>query len=134
MVTKQRVLLVGATGYLGRFLLKELKSQGYWVRALRRSNTKIEPVKQYCDEQILGEVTKPETINGVCKNIDIVFSSLGITRQKDGLTYMDVDYQANRNILNEALRENVKTFMYVSVFSARPKTVIFPNLCVRLKL
>ena len=64
MVTKQRVLVVGATGYLGKFLVKELKSQGYWIRALSRDNQKIEPVKQYVDEVILGEATKPETING----------------------------------------------------------------------
>ena len=76
MVTKQRVLVVGATGYLGKFLVKELKRQGYWIRALSRDSQKIEPVKQYVDEVILGEVTKSETINGLCKNIDIVFSSL----------------------------------------------------------
>ena len=118
MVTKQRVLVVGATGYLGKFILKELKNQGYWVRALSRDIQKIEPVKQYVDEVILGEATKPESINGLCKNIDIVFSSLGITKQKDGLTYMDVDYQANRNVLNEALIDNVQKFMYISVFNA----------------
>jgi uncharacterized protein YbjT (DUF2867 family) len=31
---------------------------------------------------------------------------------------MDVDYQANRNVLNEALIDNVKTFMYISVFNS----------------
>jgi len=114
----QRMLVVGATGYLGKFIVKELKKRGYWVRALSRNNQIIEPIKQYVDELVLGEATKPETIKGLCKGIDIVFSSLGITKQKDGLTYMDVDYQANRNILNEALLEQVETFMYVSVFNA----------------
>lgn len=56
MVTKQKVLVVGATGYLGKFFVKKLKSQGYWVRELSRDNQKIEPVKQYVDEVILGEV------------------------------------------------------------------------------
>jgi len=117
-MTKQTVLVVGATGYLGKFIVKELKSQGYWVRALSRDNQKIESVKHYVDEVVLGEATKSETINGLCKNIDIVFSSLGITKQKDGLSYMDVDYQANRNVLDEALIENVKTFMFISVFNS----------------
>ena len=75
-MTKQRVLVVGATGYLGKFIVKELKSQGYWVRAVSRDNQKIESVKHYVDEVVLGETTKSETINGLCKNIDIVFSSL----------------------------------------------------------
>jgi uncharacterized protein YbjT (DUF2867 family) len=54
----------------------------------------------------------------LCKDIDIVFSALGITKQKDGLTYMEVDYQGNKNILNEALESRVSKFMYVSVLNA----------------
>jgi uncharacterized protein YbjT (DUF2867 family) len=118
MVPKQRVLVAGATGYLGKFIVKELNSQGYWVRALSRDSQKIAPVRQYVDEVFRGEATQHETLIGICKNIDIVFSSLGITRQKDGLTYMDVDYQGNKNIFNEARAENVSRFMYISVFNA----------------
>ncbi len=118
MAKNKRVLVVGATGYLGKFLVRELKGQGYWIRALARDNRKIEPIRQYVDETFLGEATKPETIKGICKDIDIVLSSLGITKQKDGLTYMDVDYQGNKNILNDALSGNVKKFMYISVFNS----------------
>ena len=118
MVRNHRVLVVGATGYLGAFIVKELKKQGFWVRALSRDDRKIEPVGQDVDEVFVGEATQHETLKGLCKNIDIVFSSLGITRQKDGLTYMDVDYQGNKNILNEARAENVSKFMYISVFNA----------------
>ena len=45
-----------------------------------------------------------------------VISTVGITRQKDGLTYEQVDFQANKNLLDEALREGVRKFIYVSVF------------------
>ena len=117
MVTKQRVLVVGATGYLGKFVVTELKSHGYWVRALSRDTRKIEPVRQYIDDLFIGQATQPETLRGICKDIDIVISSLGITRQKDGLTYMDVDYQANMNLLQEALISGVKKFIYVSVLN-----------------
>ena len=50
--------------------------------------------------------------------MDPVFSSIGITRQKDGLTYMDVDYQGNLNLLQEARRAGVSKFVYISVFNA----------------
>ncbi|MDD2346469.1 MAG: hypothetical protein PHY85_10055 [Bacteroidales bacterium] len=45
------------------------------------------------DDFFVGEITKPQTLIGIAENIDWVFSTIGITRQKDGLTYMDVDYQ-----------------------------------------
>jgi uncharacterized protein YbjT (DUF2867 family) len=41
---------------------------------------------------------------------------VGITRQKDGLTFRDVDYQGNLNLLKAAQRAGVRKFVYVSVF------------------
>ena len=122
----QRILVAGATGYLGRFVVREFNERGLWVRALVRNPAKLdrtgsflEPaVNDRINEVFVGEVTKPETLTGVCDDIDIVFSSVGITRQKDKLTYRDVDYQGNKNILDFALSKSVKKFVYVSVFNA----------------
>ena len=87
-----KVLVAGATGYLGQFVVKALRAKGYWVRALGRSAEKLAPVEEYADDLVVGEVTDPESLYGACDGIDVVFSSVGITRQKDGLTYTDVDY------------------------------------------
>jgi len=99
----KRVLVAGATGYLGRFVTREFKSRGYWVRALARTPGKLaqagpflEPaIMNDVDEVFTGEVTKPKTLEGLCEGIDVVFSSIGITRQKDRLSYKDVDYQGS---------------------------------------
>ena len=117
--TMKKVLVAGATGYLGKYVVKEFKKQGYWVRALTRSSEKLASIREFIDDIIIGEVTKPASLQGICKDIDIVFSSIGITKQKDGLTYKDVDYQANKNLLNVAIKQDVKRFIYVSVFNAR---------------
>ena len=114
----KRILVAGATGYLGRYVVHALKTNGYWVRALGRSAAKLAPVSEYTDELFIGEATDPDSIDGLCDGIDIVFSSLGITRQKDGLTYKDVDYQANKNILSIAEASGVSKFMYVHVLNA----------------
>ena len=114
----KKVLVTGATGYLGRYLVKELNKQGYRVRALARNSNKLDDLSELIDEVFEGEVTKPETLNGICDGIDVVISSIGITRQKDGLTYMDVDYQGNKNLLEEAKKEGISKFIYVSVFNA----------------
>lgn len=112
-----RVLISGATGYLGGFVAKEFKRRGYWVRVLARNTKKLERIKNFYDEKYIGEVTNPDSIKDVCRNIDIVFSSIGITRQRDNLTYWDVDYQGNRNLLNAALASKVSKFIYVSVLN-----------------
>ncbi|MCA9919665.1 MAG: SDR family oxidoreductase, partial [Anaerolineales bacterium] len=118
MKQQQKVLVVGATGYLGQYMVKALHEAGYWVRALSRTEEKIAAVRPFLNDLFIGEATDPATLDGICDDIDIVFSSLGITRQKDGLTYMDVDYQANKNVLDVALTAGVPRFMYISALNA----------------
>jgi uncharacterized protein YbjT (DUF2867 family) len=113
----KKILIAGATGYLGRYLIQEAKKRGYWVSALARKVNKLDDLKDSIDEIREAEITKANTLNGICDDIDAVISSIGITRQKDGLTYMDVDYQANMNLLQEAQKSGVKKFIYVSVLN-----------------
>ena len=114
----KKILVGGATGYLGRYLIMELKKQGYWVRALARNASKLNDLNECIDEVFEGEVTRPESLSGLCEGIDVVISVIGITRQKDGLTYMDVDYQGNKNLLDLAMQHNVSKFLYISVINA----------------
>lgn len=113
----KRVLLAGATGYLGCYLAKELQNRSYFLRVIARSPIKLEQKAIGADEVIKAEITSSGAISGCCKGIDVVISTVGITRQKDGLTYMDVDYQANMNLLEEAQKSGVKKFIYVSVLN-----------------
>ncbi len=115
METK-KVLVAGATGYLGQHLIKELKARKYWVSVLIRKESQ-KALFENVDDFFIGEITKKESLAGVCENIDWVISTVGITRQKDGLTYMDVDYQANANLLEEAKKANVSKFQYISAIN-----------------
>ena len=122
----KKVLVAGGTGYLGKYVIQEFHRQGFWVRALSRNEKKLAEVGPFAepavtnviDEVFIGEVTRPETLAGLCEDIDIVFSSIGLTRQKDGLTFRDVDYQGNKNILDQAQKEGVQQFIYISVLNA----------------
>jgi uncharacterized protein YbjT (DUF2867 family) len=76
----KKVLVAGATGYLGRYIVNELKKQGYVVHALARNPKKLEDIKKYIDDIIEGEITKPETLKGVCENTDVIISTVGITK------------------------------------------------------
>lgn len=111
----KKVIVAGATGYLGKYLLEELKSKGYESIALVRNTKKLEGV--IVDHIVQAEVTNPETLKGKFEGIDFVISTVGITRQKDGLTYMDVDYQANVNLLEEAKAAGIRKFIYVSLLN-----------------
>ncbi len=115
-----KVLVAGATGYLGQYIVKSLKKHGCYTAALVRNTEKVKTIglDSFLDRCITAEVTKPSTLKGVCFGFDVVISTIGITRQRDNLTYMDVDFQANMNLLAEAKRAGMKKFIYISVLNA----------------
>ena len=109
------VLVAGATGYLGRFLCAEYARRGHYVTALVRDTARAEGL---ADLSIEAEATRPDTLKGIMDGVDLVVSSLGITRQTDGLGYREVDFQANLNLLREAEVAGVERFAYVHVLNA----------------
>ncbi len=109
-----KVLLAGGTGYLGNHILKELSEKHVSTIAIVRKGKKSTFRKLPSIHLIEAEVTESKTLQGIFKGVDIVISTIGITRQKDGLTYWDVDYQANKNLLDQAISEGVKKFIYVA--------------------
>lgn len=114
---KKNVLLAGATGYLGSYIARRLIQNGCYLRVITRSRDKLAARGIEVGDSFQAEITRPETLKGCCSGIDTVISTVGITRQKDGLTYQDVDYQANQNLLNEARENGVRKFIYVSVLN-----------------
>lgn len=114
-----KILIAGATGYLGHYITQELKQQDYYTKVLVRNPEKFEEYGIQVEEIVQAEITDKSTLKNCCKGIDIVISSVGITKQKDGLSYMDVDYQANLNLLKEAKQSGVRKFVYVSVLNGK---------------
>ena len=112
----KRVFIAGASGYLGHFLCAECQQRGWYVIALVRNSAKTKPIA--ADQLIEAQAIDAASIRGVMAGTDLVVSSLGITRQTDGLDYWDVDYQANLNLLREAERAGVSRFAYIHVLRA----------------
>jgi len=119
-----RVAVAGSTGYIGKYVVREAKARGHWVRALARSAPKLSQegpfdapaVRSDCDEVFIGEATRPETLVKLFDGIDVAFSAVGISRQRDGLTFDQVDYEANKQLFALAKAAGVKKIVYVSLW------------------
>lgn len=113
----KNIIVAGATGYLGGFLIKELRKSEYTFKAIARNEQRLKAAGLSDDQIVKAEVTQPDTLKATMVGADVIISTVGITRQKDGLNYMDVDYQANLNLLEEARQSGVKKFVYISVIN-----------------
>ncbi len=125
-MSRRTVLVAGATGYLGRYLTIALKEAGWRVRVLVRDASKLAEVGQalapaveaHVDEVWEGDVTQPATVRGSCNGAEVVISTVSLMSDRGPLTWHDVDYHGNRNLLNEVRRAGVRKMCYVSVFNA----------------
>lgn len=115
-----KVLVAGATGAVGRHAVQLLLAAGHSVRALSRKPVRPAPTASY---EVLGaDLTRPETLAGVCAGIDAVIACAGASRQLDTLTqrsgFLTVDLQGNRHLLAEARRAGAARLVYVSLAGA----------------
>lgn len=125
----KKILIAGASGVLGFEVLKQLhQSRQYWLRAHIYSKEKRELVAPYCDEVVQADATKPAQLKGLCDDIDIVFSTIGKSVslfRPQRSSFLDLDFQGNLNLLEEAKQAGVKRFVYTSIFGSEtsPKLV-----------
>lgn len=117
----ERILVVGATGSLGFEVVKLMKERGYYVRALVIDDDHAKKLQGVADDIFIADALKPETLKGICNRIRVVFSAMGksvsmFSNEKS--TFKEIDYQGNKNILDEAIKSKVQRFVYVSVFGS----------------
>jgi len=112
---KRTVVVAGATGYLGKHVVRALHRDGWRVRALARDPARLAEARDACDEVFVGEATKPETLAGLFDGAHAAFSSIGIRHVHRHPTYEEVDYGANMYLVDGAVAAGVKRFAFVSV-------------------
>lgn len=69
----ENILITGATGTVGSFLVEKLAAAGVRARALVRSPAKGEPIEKLGLEAVAGELDKPETLKPALAGIEKVF-------------------------------------------------------------
>ena len=111
-----KVVLAGAYGNLGAEIFKALLKAGHEVVAADMIERDLGVTGNFTFKKI--DVTKPETLKGLCDGADCVVSTVGLTKTSAEVTNYQIDLQGNVNILNEAKAAGVKYFTYISVIKA----------------
>jgi uncharacterized protein YbjT (DUF2867 family) len=110
---KKLLLVVGATGSIGRIVVEEAVKEGYAVRALARSQAKaaqLPPTAQV----VIGDVTRPDMLAAAVDGVDAIVFTLG----SDGagkLGAETVDYGGVRNVLSALGSRKVRIALMTSI-------------------
>ena len=115
--TKKRVLVVGATGYIGRQVVAELVSRNYQVVAVSRR-----PAKQgefEGAEVRIADVTDPHSLKKAFHDdINVVISCLACRRGMPA-DFDKIDYQATLNVLEAAKANITEHFILLSAICVK---------------
>ena len=108
------VLVAGATGKTGRFVVEELLANGFRVRAFVRDTDKAREILHDDIEFAKGDVKNRESIDAALGGVASMIIAIGSTRGDPDNSPEHVDYGGVKNLIEGAADAGVDQFVLVS--------------------
>jgi nucleoside-diphosphate-sugar epimerase len=111
-----KVLVTGATGFIGSFVAEKLLAKGYEVRCIVRKTSNLRWLEEKNFELIEASLSDVESLEKAAENVDFVYHIAGNTSAKNLDEYMAGNCQGTINLIEATLKKapNLKRFLYVS--------------------
>jgi len=110
-------LVTGATGGLGRRIVKQLCEQEKPVRAFARLNSRYGDLESRGADIFIGDLLEPRDIERSLQGVQYVISAHG-TNESSNASAQDIDYRANIDLIDSAKAAGVQHITFVSVLGA----------------
>ena len=112
------VLVVGATGNVGRLVVENLLARGREVRALVRPTSDASSLEDAGAEIARGDMLDPSSLVGAMDGIDsLITTAAGYSKRKKG-DGAEADVVGNRNLVDAAGRAGIRRFVLTSILTA----------------
>lgn len=133
---RKRVLVVGPTGYIGKYATLELVNRGYDVVAMARARSGVDGQKTKEDLEkefegatmVYGDVTNPADIEKVMSESPLPFDTVMscLASRSGGVADSQlIDYQATSNCLQAARNNGVRHFVLLSAICVQKPLLEF---------
>lgn len=123
MNTISTVAVTGATGFVGRYVVRELLRQGYAVKALARDHAKAKGVLPEKARVVGGDVLNQADVDELLQGCQACINLVGIIREKRGSgntqTFRGIHVQAPRVLVSRCEALGVGRFVHISALGAR---------------
>ncbi|MGE3842743.1 MAG: SDR family oxidoreductase [Vicinamibacterales bacterium] len=107
----QRVLVTGATGYIGGRLLSRLVASDYRVRCLARNAGRLQARVPSGVEVVAGDVTTPESLHAALAGVDVAYYL--VHAMGDAASFEEREVAGATNFAAAAERAGVRRIVYL---------------------
>ncbi len=111
-----KILLVGATGTLGRQIAKQAIQDGHDVRCFVRNPRKASFLQEWGCELTKGNLLNSEDIDYALQDIEVVIDS-ATGRPEDSKSIYETDWDGKLNLFNTCEAKKIKRVIFLSILS-----------------
>ena len=109
-----KILLVGATGTLGRQVAKQAIEEGHEVRCIVRNPRKASFLQEWGCELTKGDILRKNDISYALQDIEAVIDS-STSRPEDKESIYEIDWEGKLNLFNECEDKGIKRVIFLSI-------------------
>tara|TARA_B100000965_G_scaffold376311_1_gene369472 strand:+ start:3148 stop:4110 length:963 start_codon:yes stop_codon:yes gene_type:complete len=109
-----KILLVGATGTLGRQIAKKAIEQGHDVRCIVRNPRKASFLQEWGCELTKGNILRRNDIGYALQDIEAVIDA-STSRPDDRESIYKTDWEGKLNLFNECEEKGIKRVIFLSI-------------------
>jgi uncharacterized protein YbjT (DUF2867 family) len=115
------VLITGASGFVGNYVVSRLLARGYQVRCLVRPGSEKKLAAADKVEVVFGDVMHPHILTQAAQGCEAIIHLVGIIREFPGrgVTFERLHVQATQNVLDAARSAGVRRCLHMSALGAR---------------
>lgn len=114
-----KVLVTGATGFVGGHLVARLLEDGHSVRALVRRGANAAVLESRGVEIVRGDILDSGSLEEAVEGAEAVAHLVGIIRQRGKMTFERVHQEGTANVISAMHRAGIPRLLHMSGLGAR---------------